>query len=75
MNDLEKKIAREGIEKAIALLGSQERLADKCGVKQQAVSLWLKQGYVPVKKALLVEKATNGAVTRITVCPFLKKFF
>ena len=36
-----------GIDKAVQLAGSQERLAKELGVSPQAVSEWVCNGYVP----------------------------
>ena len=45
-----------GLDEAIAAAGgSQAALADRLGVTQQAVSTWVKQGYVPVRRALEIE--------------------
>lgn len=44
-----------GIADAVRLAGTQEKLAEKLGVSQQAVSLWLKAGYVPLLRALEIE--------------------
>lgn len=35
--------------------GTQVLLAEKLGVKQQAVSLWLKRGWVPLLRAKEIE--------------------
>ena len=39
--------------------GSQAALAEQLGVSQQAISKWLRRGYVPVKRVLECE-ATFG---------------
>ena len=39
--------------------GSQSALAEQLGVSQQAISKWLRRGYVPVKRVLECE-ATFG---------------
>lgn len=44
-----------GIEAAIEAAGTQTRLADALGVKQQTVSLWLKSGYVPNEHIVAIE--------------------
>jgi hypothetical protein len=36
-----------GIQAAINRIGSQAELAKKLNIKQQAVSLWVRQGYAP----------------------------
>ena len=37
-----------GLDKAIALAGSQEKLALSMGVSQQAISEWVSRGFLPV---------------------------
>lgn len=55
MNDL--------VKRAIDILGSQQRLAEACGVSQNAVHKWLLKGMrVSLENALKIEKATNGKV-------------
>lgn len=44
-----------GIRRAIFLAGSQEALAERLGISQQAVNKWLKQGYVPLRRSLELE--------------------
>ena len=39
--------------------GSQAALAEQLGVSQQAISKWLRRGYVPIKRVLECE-ATYG---------------
>ena len=38
------------IQRALKIVGSQKRLADKCGVTQPAVHKWLKGGLVSPEK-------------------------
>jgi|GEM_PF-2069363 len=58
------------LEKAIAILGTQKELAALCNVAQQQISKWLKNG-VPPARVLMIERATNGAVTRYDLRPDL----
>ncbi|MDG6881071.1 Uncharacterized protein conserved in bacteria, prophage-related [Phocoenobacter uteri] len=51
------------IDKAIKICGSQSVLAEKCGVSQNAVSLWLRGYGINAKYLLKIEQATNGQVT------------
>ena len=48
------------IYKALEIVGSQQRLADACGVSQPAVHKWLNGGSVSPKHVLSIVKATNG---------------
>ena len=48
-----------GIEKAIKNLGSQTELGRRVGVSQQAVNIWLLQGYVPVGRAGLISRISK----------------
>ena len=60
----------EGIKKAIELLGTQQQLAEELNVKQQAVSLWLKEKQkASVMNAIKIEQATYGLVTRAEIRP------
>ena len=57
-----------GLEKAIAIAGGQTALAKKLNLKQGHVSYWLTKG-VPPKRAVQIEQALNGQVTRSELCP------
>jgi len=59
-----------GIQKAIKLAGSQVALANIIGpkVKQGHISYWIKNG-VPANRAIEIETALNGQVTREELCP------
>ncbi len=59
---------RKALERAIAIVGSQKRLAQLCGVRQQAVQFWLKL-HLPAERVLQVERAANGIVTRHELRP------
>jgi DNA-binding transcriptional regulator YdaS (Cro superfamily) len=62
----------EHIAKAIEILGSQTALAEACGVKQSHVWNWLNRDKViRLENALLVERATNGKVTKEQIRPDL----
>jgi len=58
-----------GIEKAIAIVGSQKALAEKIGVSQQAVGKWVASGEVPLKRLAAIERATDNKVTRYDLRP------
>lgn len=57
------------IEMACELVGSQSALARKIGVKPQAVQKWVAKKYTPIRRALAVEKATDGKIKASQLCP------
>jgi DNA-binding transcriptional regulator YdaS (Cro superfamily) len=48
-----------GVALAIQRAGGQVLFAEMLGVTQQAVSIWARQGYVPLKRAVEVEQITS----------------
>lgn len=56
------------IEKAVSIAGSKSGLARACGVSPPAVYKWLRFG-VSAERALSIERATQGAVTRYELRP------
>lgn len=64
------KVQKEALQRAITLVGSQRKLGLCCGVIQQCVAAWLKNG-VPSRHVLSIEQATRGAVTRYELRPDL----
>ena len=44
-----------GIAEAVQKAKTQEALAEKLGVTQQAISTWLRRGWVPLLRALEIE--------------------
>ncbi|WP_404830999.1 transcriptional regulator [Endozoicomonas euniceicola] len=63
----------EALQRAIDICGSQEKLGQKLDppVKQQSVSGWLERKRIPPERAIQVETATDGQVTRQELCPDL----
>lgn len=59
-----------GLHKAIQLFGSQRQLALALNLSPMAVTHWVKN-QVPYDKAILIEKATSGAVPRWELRPDL----
>ena len=47
--------SRATLDAVIVLATSQEKLGEKLGVSQAAVSKWLKRGYLPMNRAIEVE--------------------
>lgn len=60
------------IEEAVKIVGTQAKLAEICGVSQNAVSLWLKGGGISAEYLLKIESATNGQVTIREICEELE---
>lgn len=52
----------KAIELAAAMVGGKQVLCKKLGVHRQAISNWGKS-QVPLKRAVEIEKMTNGRVT------------
>lgn len=48
-------MSKDGIQKAIARAGNQERLAHRLGCTQQVISQWKARGFVPPRRALEIE--------------------
>lgn len=40
-----------GVQRAIAAVGGQVKVGEKLGVTQQAVSSWVRRGFVPLMRA------------------------
>lgn len=58
------------IEQAIGRAGGRSGVARACGVSVEAVRQWLLPGRgVPAKRAVEIERATSGAVTRYDLRP------
>lgn len=64
-------MTRELIETAISQLGSQAKLAEACGVKQQSIWQAKDSGRVSAELALLIEAATGGRVRATSLRPDL----
>lgn len=60
---------RPHIERAIGLLGSQTKLADAVGCSQQNISNILRSKSVTAEMAIAIDRATNGAVSRVDLRP------
>lgn len=52
---MENTTTMPGIEQAIRAAGSQVLLAKALGVTQQAISAWLRRGWVPLRRAQEIE--------------------
>ena len=51
------------LDRACALLGSQDRLAAALKIKSPSISEWRKRGQVPPNRCVAIEELTGGAVT------------
>lgn len=65
------RLMQRALYQAIRCVGSQTALAQRVGVRPQAVHLWVKKGRVPAARTLAVESATAGQVTRHELRPDL----
>ncbi len=57
------------IEQAVEHAGGQQALAEKVGVRYQAVQKWIRAKRVPAERVLAIEEATGGAVSRHDLRP------
>jgi DNA-binding transcriptional regulator YdaS (Cro superfamily) len=58
-----------GVQKAVEVAGSQTALAKLIGVRQQHVWKWLRMERIPAERAIEIEQATKGRVTRHELRP------
>lgn len=49
------KETKNGVLLAVLAAGTQAKLAEGLGVTQQAVSIWLRRGWVPLRRAQEIE--------------------
>lgn len=61
----------DAIQKAIDISGSQVALAKSLGCTYQTIQGWRAKGAVPPVRAVQIEKATDGKVTRYELRPDL----
>ena len=57
------------VRRAVDLLGGQSALARACGKRQGHVWKWLHQEVVSAETAILLDRATNGAVCKEQLRP------
>ncbi len=61
---------RDHIERAISIVGSQQKLAEKIDLSQQGISFLLNDAKnIKAEIALKIERATGGEVTRAELRP------
>ena len=64
------KIVQRSIRRAVAICGTQELLAKKAGLSQQAIGKYLYSGSIPkAPTALRLSKAVNGELTPADFAP------
>lgn len=68
MNLIKTTSISTGIQAAVSRVGSQAELARKLKVTQQAVGLWVRQGYVPERHVDKI-KALTGIPTSALMRP------
>jgi DNA-binding transcriptional regulator YdaS (Cro superfamily) len=51
----ERDMSNSGIRSVVSAAGGQVKLAGLLGVTQQSVSLWVRQGFVPVSRVVEIE--------------------
>lgn len=61
-----------GIEIAVERAGNQTRLAEVLNVRSQAVCQWVRRGYVPLNRALEIERR-YAIPRRELIAPRLRK--
>ncbi|MBG5881483.1 MULTISPECIES: transcriptional regulator [Morganellaceae] len=63
------------IKKAVSIVGSQQKLANLCGVSQPAVNKWLRGGRVAPERVQAIVNATEGKVKAHEIRPDLPHMF
>lgn len=57
------------ISTVISEIGTQQFVAGQCGVRQSAVSAWIKRGSIPVEYCATIERLSHGRFTRRDLRP------
>ncbi|QGU87052.1 transcriptional regulator [Erwinia sorbitola] len=69
-------MVNKAIKSAIDFVGSQQKLAEACDVKQPSVWAWLHgKKKVSAENAKRIEKATNGIIPAYQIRPDLTDLF
>tara|TARA_R110000764_G_scaffold210447_1_gene296366 strand:- start:18 stop:236 length:219 start_codon:yes stop_codon:yes gene_type:complete len=55
------------INKLIDMYGTATKAGLAIGLKRQVIEHWVKNGYIPHKKATYVQTKTGGAITNIKI--------
>lgn len=64
-------MTNKAIEKAVSIAGSQQKLADLCGVTQPTVWRWVHGGGMDARYVMAIARATNGRVKPQEIRPDL----
>ncbi|MCT4708807.1 helix-turn-helix domain-containing protein [Enterobacteriaceae bacterium H11S18] len=64
-------MTNKAIQRAVGIAGSQQKLADLCGVSQPTVWRWLHGGGIEVRFVMKIVKATNGKIKAQDIDPDL----
>jgi DNA-binding transcriptional regulator YdaS (Cro superfamily) len=56
-------------QEALTFFGNQSRMARALGVTPQAIHQWRLRGQVPIEKALAIEIASNGVISKTKLRP------
>lgn len=59
------------LEQAIRIVGTQQELARKLGIRAPSVAEWRRRGRVPAERCSGIEAATGGEVSRHDLRPDL----
>lgn len=62
---------KEALKKIIDLVGGQVKLAEKIGIKQQAVHSWIASGKIPAERVPVLAELSEGKVSRHDLRPDL----
>ena len=62
---------KRAVKRAVAIAGSQQKLADLSGLSQPAISKMLRTGRMEGESALKIEGAVGGKVSRAALRPDL----
>jgi DNA-binding transcriptional regulator YdaS (Cro superfamily) len=52
----------KALDRAVAICGSQQKLADRLGLRQAHISMWKHRGNVPAEYCPSIERVTGGLV-------------
>jgi DNA-binding transcriptional regulator YdaS (Cro superfamily) len=62
-------MSTQPLERVIEIVGTQEELAARLGIKSPSISGWRNRNKVPSERCIAIEQATKGEVTRYELRP------